>query len=793
MKHSLLLAAWLVAAPVFAATRYLNLNTGNDTRTGLAPATAWRTWAFALNHVAAGDTLVVVNGTYNNKIPYFDPPLYPSFPATNPVLIKAQTTGSVKFKGGGGSGEGISMDGLSGYVWEGFDIQRAPSNVVHIQNAHHITFRNCKIHDALPGGDGDVVKINQCHHIRFEGCEIYDPSQRSAQPEFYQECFDIVDADDSVLRNCWVYHTGSRGTILAYCKGGTHRNVFEGCVFGPQSTASDQPAVLFGGSTDPWLFQSGELHESEDMVMRNNIFWQCRWAAVGFYDALDSWLYNNLFVNCGGRVRKPVFGAQNEISQGIMQFRAGMGSAEETRNVFVRNNIFLDTDGEMPAVLHDQQCHAVHNVQISNNLYWNVGRAIPRCGFHDPATEIAGKWQQDPLVAFDPATFTSYANIVAAFSIAANSPIWNAGANATNLPEPGVTTDILGAPRNFGPATDIGPWERQSAATAPAPTVLCSPTATLTPTQDSYLNWWEPTENVGKDQHLFLWGGYEGFNTGNGAERRTPILRFSLTGIPTNAIVTAATLVLTPDPALGAESSNGCSEPEHNGVLWLEPLKKSWTEGTGTTAAPTTNGASWNRRNAAVSSNWTMPGGDADTVNFALRYNTIFPATHPTFGIVERFDVTPLVKRWVLKPGSNYGLLIRAFNGGKYYWSRESPDASKRPKLEICYVVPPATELADSRQSLENETVERISEELFSFVPNPSGGLFSVNTNSEMPDDARIVVFDFAGREVLAQNLGVVNAVGQLDMSNTQPGFYTYVIWSSGGATLQQGKLLITR
>lgn len=788
MKHVLMLTAWLLAAPVFAATRFINLNTGNDSRTGLTPATAWRTWAFAVNHVSAGDTLMVVNGTYNNKIPYLDPPLYPDFPATNPLIIKAQTTGSVIFKGGGGSGEGISIDGLSGYVWEGFDIRSAPSNVVHIQNAHHITFRDCKIHDALVGGDGDVVKINQCHHIRFEGCQIYDPSPRSAQPEFYQECFDIVDADDSVLKNCWVYHTGSRGTILAYCKGGTHRNVFEGCVFGPQSTAGDQPAVLFGGSTDPWLFQQGELHESEDMVMRNNIFWLCRWGAVGFYDAKNSWLYNNLMVNCGGRVRKPVFGSENEISQGIMQFRAGMGSAEETRNVYIRNNIFLDTEGDMPALLHDQQCHAVYNVQISNNLYWNAGRAISRSGYYDPAIEPGGKWQQDPLIGFNSLLFTSYTNIVGTFSVAANSPIWNAGANATGLPEPGVTSDILGAPRNFGAATDIGPWERQTAAVSPAPTALCTPTLTLAPVADSYMDWWEPTQNVGKDQHLFLWGGYEGLNSGYGAERRTPMMKFALTGIPANAIVTAATLTLTPDPALGAESSNGCADPEHVGVLWIEPLKKSWAEGTGTTIAPTTNGVTWNRRTASASSNWTIAGGDADTVNFVLRYNTIYPVAYPTFGIAEKFDVTPLVKRWVTKPSSNYGLLIRAFNGGKYYWSREAPDAAKRPRLEICYTVPPAFDLNDERQMPENEGVASAAQ----VFPNPSDGHFQWQLPHTFQRGGTLAIMDLAGKTLHAEPIFEGQNAGSLNLLGWQPGMYVCSFRAENGAA-QHVKIVIEK
>jgi hypothetical protein len=758
------LALLFVITNSTAATYYLNPATGDDSNNGQTAGTAWQNWGFALGNMNGGDELIVVNGTYNDATAYMDPPVFPNFPANNPVLIRAQSPLGVILTGGAGNGEGVTMDGLTGYVWQDFEIANAPSNVVHLQNCSYITFRNCKIHDANLGGDGDVVKVNQCNHIGFEGCEIYNPSERSAQPEFYQECFDIVDADDSYLKNCWVHHVGGRGTILAYCKGGTHNNVFEGCVFGPQSTAGDQPAVLFGGHTDSNLFQAGEHFESENMTMRNNIFYRCIWGAVGFYDVRNSWLYNNLMFNCGGRIRKPALFSENEISQGIMEFRAGNADSTLSRNVYIRNNIFYDTDGDMPALLHDQRCHGVFNVVTSNNCYWNAGKAIPVCGLYNPSTEANALWQQDPLLAFNESNFTSYSNIVNGFNLANNSAAWNSGYAASTLPMPGVTTDIHGLPRSTG-TIDIGPWELQTTAGASSPTVLCMPSVILTPTKDTWINAFSTTDNYGSDEYLRMYGGYEGFNTGVSSERRTPLIRFDLSAIPANSVILKATLILTPDATQGAESSNGCVTEETNGVMWIEPLTRDFTEGTGTEASPTTNGANWTTYNG--SSTWTVAGGDADTNNFVLRYNTIYPASDPRFAAAEQFDITPLAQLWVNNTLPNYGLLMRVFNGGKYYWSMQAPTSTNRPRLEICYGTLSTTEPATGSGSLN-------------VFPNPAGAQVQVTFPEQR--NSSLIITDLLGKTVLQQT--VSGSRSTLETGNLPEGIYVIKLAGENGTVI---------
>ena len=112
-------------------------------------------------------------------------------------------------------------------------------------------------------------------------------------------------------------------------------------------------------------------------------------------------------------------------------------------------------------------------------------------------------------------------------------------------------------------------------------------------------------------------------------------------------------------------------------TLKAHRVTRSWTEGTGTFAAGTHDGATWNDYDG--SNPWTSPGGDYVA-------SSSVEATTPTSYGWTTWDITSYVKDWVAGTNANYGLILLAHDQPssptlKNFYSFNAP--SNGPKLEI--------------------------------------------------------------------------------------------------------------
>ncbi|MGQ9585404.1 MAG: DNRLRE domain-containing protein [Anaerolineae bacterium] len=214
-----------------------------------------------------------------------------------------------------------------------------------------------------------------------------------------------------------------------------------------------------------------------------------------------------------------------------------------------------------------------------------------------------------------------------------------------------------------------------SGTATPTPTVTATgpagatPTPTFTPVEqttyvysveDTYLYQYDPTANYGAWWYMTL--------RASGSKR--PLLRFNVSGVPSNAVVTSATLRLfatgAPDP------------PDRSTSASVYQVRRPWAE----------MQATWN--NATASSTWSLGGcdglGDRDFT--ALTTVTLNP-----LNAQFDFDVTGAVQEWVTNPGSNYGLLLIATGPTASYsfYTREWDLLGQRPVLIIRYYIPSAT------------------------------------------------------------------------------------------------------
>ncbi len=180
----------------------------------------------------------------------------------------------------------------------------------------------------------------------------------------------------------------------------------------------------------------------------------------------------------------------------------------------------------------------------------------------------------------------------------------------------------------------------------------CAPLTTtgLAPTDDSFIDENNRNNNYGNSATLRV----NGDNDDNQRERS--LLKFDLTGIPSNATVTSAYLYIY--------ANDQDSSSRHR----IYRVTTDWLEGTVT----------WN-------SPWTSSGGD---FNSTIRYNYFTPNNDDC---LFTLNLTYLVQLWVDNTYPNYGLMIWPDNneeGSIQYNSKEHGTVNRRPRLVVNYTVP---------------------------------------------------------------------------------------------------------
>lgn len=179
---------------------------------------------------------------------------------------------------------------------------------------------------------------------------------------------------------------------------------------------------------------------------------------------------------------------------------------------------------------------------------------------------------------------------------------------------------------------------------------------------DTWLDAEKPDESNGGASELLV--------DGESDQPNRALIKFSLRGIPSGAVITSAKLVLT------KENSRG-------GAIRVYRVTSDWTEGSkkGGTA---TGESSWTYRQYN-SAQWDLPGGDFDPNN--LYASATVPGAK---GAEVTMDVTKLVQAWTAGV-SNYGFLVKAADetssSSDQAMEFSSSEGSDSPRLMVTYQV----------------------------------------------------------------------------------------------------------
>ena len=162
-----MLAGWLLsllgALPATAADYWVK-NGGNDPSDGLTQGTAWAT----LNHAAAivnpGDTVHVLDGSYQG----FD--LRRSGTAGSPITFKAEGTNVQITADNGTTADGINIENAAYVVVDGFIVNNRTRAGIRTAVSQFVTVRNCHTGNNGTWGifsgfaDDFTIEFNETHH-----------------------------------------------------------------------------------------------------------------------------------------------------------------------------------------------------------------------------------------------------------------------------------------------------------------------------------------------------------------------------------------------------------------------------------------------------------------------------------------------------------------------------------------------------------------------------------------------------------------------------------------------------
>lgn len=214
-------------------------------------------------------------------------------------------------------------------------------------------------------------------------------------------------------------------------------------------------------------------------------------------------------------------------------------------------------------------------------------------------------------------------------------------------------------------------------------------TVFLAPVADTTLSENYPSNNL---------GGLTFFNAGTTQNFTTnrALLRFDVSGLPTDVVILSANLVL--------EVTGEPNEPGAFSDFGLFRVLRSWTEGTkvsptncvscrGQGSVATVGEATWFFRHAFTSDTWASPAGAPGT-----DYVGLPSATTTIYGVGDSpytFSSGALasdVQGWCDDPGSNHGLMLICLTESAKFTARRfgsREDEVNAPRLVLDYVCRP--------------------------------------------------------------------------------------------------------
>ncbi len=276
------------ASAAHAAATYYVSPSGNDSNRGTENAPFRHLTKAVSTARSPGDTVIVMNGTYDNEgvvAPNFVVTLEHSGAPGNPITIMAQNRGQAILDsmntstgpGCNGAASYFNLRNAAFIVIQGFVIQHAcDSGIQSNDNAHDITIRwneiryiaNHPVSDQI-GRDGIYLNNHEFNFL-FDGNIFHDIGRSSGQSNLHFDHGIYARAQNLTIINN-VFYNMNRGWSIQLAEGAA-RWLIANNTFAFDNANGEGGQMIFWGT-------------NKDIAIRNNIFYDPKGSAVNRFGA----------------------------------------------------------------------------------------------------------------------------------------------------------------------------------------------------------------------------------------------------------------------------------------------------------------------------------------------------------------------------------------------------------------------------------------------------------------------------------------------------------------------------
>jgi hypothetical protein len=357
------------------STYYID-DTGSDGGSGTTDS-PWATFTRAYTAMQGGDTLIVKDGTYVNRVVLdrFSPPPDGSA-AAGYTTVRAEHFGSVVIEGRGIEVDAQASNPVRYLHFDGLVFRRQPSGTSLMGSVDHIKFTRCGFEDAADGNDQTFNLGRGASYILVEDCFAwgsgrYKFSCYHASNVVFRRCvarFDRVNAQDEPIAAFAFYASDRVQAQNCVSIDGDRpqfwQGVYEysGSFYVPSTDGPSTNINVTGSVALNVAMQFGGLTKDLDKVtFSNSVGWHIREGMIARDSAaFDHMTFGDVY---GPRLQAPDAGftwyegddpvntlsLRNSVVQGV-RGAALTDFATEDYNVFWANN--ADRGGQTPVGPH---------------------------------------------------------------------------------------------------------------------------------------------------------------------------------------------------------------------------------------------------------------------------------------------------------------------------------------------------------------------------------------------------------------------------------------------------------
>lgn len=349
---ALALLATAPAARARAETYFVGPKGCSDAGPGTRRAAPWCSLTAAAARLGAGDTLRVLDGTYNEQVRVTS-----SGTAAAPVMIEAAAGESPVVDGNGLSftEQGlIHVDRQAHLTVRGLTVTASPYYCVSVSASHHVVMDSLVVKGCKHGG---IVFDSGSHHVKAlrndvsgtdrcgESCGLHEAITLSRVTDFevahnrvHHGIKEGIDAKDGSARGA-IHHNvvADMGQVGIYLNHAIGVKVHDNQV---REIGSSCIAITAGDRA------SGLPRTSGNELYRNEV-WNCKWNGLEFWwtahgDLDNNKIYNNVFYATGANGLLLENTRNNIIVNNIFALNklSGIGGTSVARNA-VSHNLFF--------------------------------------------------------------------------------------------------------------------------------------------------------------------------------------------------------------------------------------------------------------------------------------------------------------------------------------------------------------------------------------------------------------------------------------------------------------------